>query len=143
MSSDFMSQAVKDISFLRAVFVITMPDCLLYSSWLRADSQWSEEEVAAYFGDLFRANRKGLKALGSWSSDMQVTIEAPDNLIIMHELTADFVTACVFERSAALGMVRLHMKQLIERIAASLPDFQSEHRPRGDSVVDFLHRYAP
>ena len=143
MTPDYISQAVKDIPSLRAVFVTTMPDCLLFGSWVREDSDWSEDEVATYFGDLFRANRKGLKALGSWSSDMQVTIEAPDNLIIMHELTPDFVCACVFERDSALGMVRLHTKQLLERIGASLPDFKTEQRPRGVRVMEFLNRYAP
>ena len=143
MTPEHLSQAVKDIPSLRAVFVTAMPDCLLFASWVRPDSDWSSEEVATYFGDLFRANRKGLKALGSWSSEMQVTIEAPDNLIILHELTEDFVCASVFERDSALGMVRLHMKQLIERIGASLPKFESQERPRGVRVVDFLNRYAP
>ena len=143
MTPEFIAQAVADIPSIRAVFITAMPDCLLYGSWLRADSDWSEEMVAVYFGDLFRANREGLKALGSWSSDMQVTIEAPDNLIVLHELTRDFVCACVFESGAALGMVRLHTRQLLERIRDSLPTFQAEERPRGVRVMEFLHRYAP
>jgi len=143
MTPDFIAQAVEDIPSLRAVFVTAMPDCLLFGSWLRADSDWSEDQVATYFGDLFRANREGLKALGSWSSDMQVTIESPDNLIILHELTSDFVCACVFERDAALGMVRLHTRRLLERIGDSLPTFTAEQRPRGVRVMEFLNRYAP
>lgn len=143
MKPDFLSQAVEDIPSLRAVFVTAMPDCLLFASWLRADSDWSEDQVATYFGDLFRANREGLKALGSWSSEMQVTIESSDNLIILHELSADFVCACVFEREAALGMVRLHTRRLLERIRASIPSFEAEQRPRGIRVMEFLNRYAP
>jgi predicted regulator of Ras-like GTPase activity (Roadblock/LC7/MglB family) len=143
MKPDYIAQAVQDIPSLKAVFITAMPDCLLFASWLREDSNWSEDQVATYFGDLFRANREGLKALGSWSSDMQVTIEAPDNLIILHELNRDFVCASVFERDAALGMVRLHTRQLLERIRASLPTFEAEERPRGVRVMEFLNRYAP
>jgi predicted regulator of Ras-like GTPase activity (Roadblock/LC7/MglB family) len=143
MTPEFLAQAVDDIPPLRAVFVTTMPDCLLYGSWLRSDLEWSEDLVATYFGDLFRANREGLKALGSWSSDMQVTIESPENLIILHELTADFVCACVFERDTALGMARLHSRRLLERIGSALPSFEATERPRGVRVMQFLERYAP
>jgi predicted regulator of Ras-like GTPase activity (Roadblock/LC7/MglB family) len=143
MTPDYISQAVEDIPALKAVFVTAMPDCLLFASWLRADSDWSEEQVATYFGDLFRSNREGLKALGSWSSDMQVTIEAPDNLVILRELNSDFVCGCVYERSAALGLVRLHTKQLLDRISSTLPSFEAGQRPRGVRVVEFLDRYAP
>lgn len=143
MNSEFLRQAVEDVPSIKAVFITAMPDCLLYGSWLRSDSSWSEETVATYFGDLFRANREGLKALGSWSSEMQVTIESPDNLVILHELSSDFVCACVYEREAALGMVRLHTKRLLTRILSTLPTFEAEERPRGVRVVDFLHRYAP
>ncbi len=143
MTPEHLAKAVEDIPSLRAVFVTAMPDCLLFGSWLHAESDWDEEQVATYFGDLFRANREGLKALGSWSSEMQVTIEAPDHLIILHELTADFVCACVFERGAALGMVRLHTRRLLQRISDSLPSFEAEQRPRGVRVMEFLNRYAP
>ena len=143
MTTRYLDHAVEDIPSLRAVFVTAMPDCLLFDSWVRPDSNWTAEEVAAYFGDLFRANREGLKALGSWSSDMQVTLESPDHLIVLRELTQDFVCACVFERDAALGMVRLHLQRLIERVRATLPRFEVEERPRGVRIVEFLNRYAP
>lgn len=143
MSTDYIAQAAQDIPSLRAVFVTAMPDCLLFGSWLRPDSIWGDEEVATYFGDLFRANREGLKALGSWSSDIQVTIEAPDALIILHEMSADFVCACVYERDAPLGLVRLHTRKLLDRVSTTLPSFEAEQRPRGVRVMDFLNRYAP
>ena len=143
MTTPYLTHSIEDIPSLRAVFVTAMPDCLLYDAWIRADSSWRADEVASYFGDLFRANREGLKALGSWSSDMQVTLESPDHLILLKELLADFVCACVFERDAALGMVRLHLQRLLERVKVSLPRFEVEQRPRGVRVVEFLHRYAP
>lgn len=143
MTTPNLSHSVDDIPSLRAVFVTAMPDCLLYDSWVRTDSSWRAEEVASYFGDLFRANREGLKALGSWSADMQVTLESPEHLILLRELSSDFVCACVFERDAALGMVRLHLQRLLERVKVSLPRFEVAQRPRGVRIVEFLHRYAP
>ena len=143
MTTQYLVHAIEDIPSLRAVFVTAMPDCLLYDAWVRSDSSWRAEEVAAYFGDLFRANREGLKALGSWSAEMQITLESPEHLILLRELSSDFICACVFERDAALGMVRLHLQRLLERVEATLPSFEMERRPRGVRVIEFLERYAP
>lgn len=143
MRPDFLASAVEDIPSIEAVLVIAMPDCLLFGAWLEASSTWKEEDVASYFGDLFRANREGLKALGSWSAEMQVTIDSTGHWILLQELNTDFVCAAVFKREAALGMVRLYTQRLTARIADSLPRFETEKRPRGVRVLNFLSRYAP
>ena len=143
MTPELMTKAVEDIPSLNAVFVITMPDCLLFGSWVHSGTAWKEEEVASYFGDLFRANREGLKALDSWANDIQISIESPGHRILLEELNSDFVCACVFEREAALGMVRHYVRKLMERVSALLPTFQVEQRPRGVRVINFLSRYAP
>lgn len=144
MAQGFLENAVAGVPSIRAVFITAMPDCLLYDSWVREESSaWAVEDVASYFGDLVRANRHGLKALGSFSSDMQTTIESADMLVVLKEITSDFVCGCVFERNAPLGMVRLHTKRLLERILANLPSVQSEERPRGVRIMEFLDRYAP
>jgi predicted regulator of Ras-like GTPase activity (Roadblock/LC7/MglB family) len=139
----YIEQAVAEIPQLIGIFLTAMPDSLLFSSWVRDGTEWSAEEVAAYFGDLVRANRQGLKALGSWSSEMQVTIESAESLVVLRELSSDFVCGCVFERSAPLGMVRLHLKRLLERVAQALPKVEPEDRPRGARIMEFLDRYAP
>jgi len=139
----YIEQAVAEIPQLIGIFVTAMPDSLLFSSWVREGTAWSAEDVAAYFGDLVRANREGLKALGSWSSEMQVTIESAESLVVLRELSSDFVCGCVFERTAPLGMVRLHLKRLLERILHMLPRVQPEDRPRGMRIMEFLDRYAP
>jgi hypothetical protein len=143
MAEKILSSSVGDIPSVRAVFVTAMPDCLLYDAWVRDQEEWVVEDAASYFGDLIRANREGLKSLGSWSSDMQVTIESSDALIVLKELSPDFLCGCVFERDAPLGMVRLHVKRLLDRLAAHLPTYEVEHRPRGVRLVEFLQRYAP
>jgi hypothetical protein len=144
MAQGFLESAVAGVPFIRAVFITAMPDCLLYDSWVRDEnSGWGVEDVASYLGDLVRANRHALKALGSFSSDMQATIESADMLVVLKEITTDFVCGCVFTRDAPLGMVRLHMKRLLERILTHLPSVQNEERPRGVRIMEFLDRYAP
>lgn len=143
MAEKILARAVEGVTSLRGAFVTAMPDCLLFDSWVREQEEWNVEDTASYFGDLVRANREGLRALGSWSSDMQVTIESSDTLILLRELSEDFIVGCVFERNAPLGMVRLNLKRLLERLQVQLPQFEIQHRPRGVRVVDFLRRYAP
>jgi predicted regulator of Ras-like GTPase activity (Roadblock/LC7/MglB family) len=139
----YLEQAAAEVPQLIGIFITAMPDSLLFSSWVRAGTEWSAEDVASYFGDLVRANREGLKALGSWSSEMQVTIESAESLVVLREISADFVCGCVFERNAPLGMVRLHLKRLLERVGTALPKVQVEDRPRGMRIMEFLDRYAP
>jgi predicted regulator of Ras-like GTPase activity (Roadblock/LC7/MglB family) len=128
---------------LRGVFVTAMPDCLLFTHWQRDNETWVAEEAAAYFGDLVRANREGLRALSSWSSDMQVTIESRDALLVIREINADFVVACAFERSAALGMVRMYVRRVLSVLEELLPKIEQKQLPRAVRILEFLDRYAP
>ena len=144
MSPFNLEQAVEGLTSLRGVFLTVMPDCLLYDSFARDDTDWVAEEVASYFGDLVRANRQGLKALQSWSSEMNVTIESSDLLLILKEIRdGNFVIGFAFDRKTPLGMVRLHTRQVVDRIEATLPKFEAEERARGARVIEFLEKYAP
>lgn len=128
---------------MRGMFVTAMPDCLLFYSWVRGEEPWAGEDVAAYFGDLIRANGQGLRALQAWSSEMQVTIEASDMLLVLRELPSDFVVGFVFDRSAPLGVARLSIKQLLSLLDDFLPKVSPEQRARSVRVAEFLMRYAP
>ena len=143
MTDPALRSAVEDVPSLRGLFITVMPDCLLYGSWVREEREWEPEEVASYFGDLVRANREGLKALRSWSAEMQVTIESADLQLILKEVRDDFVVALAFERSAPLGMIRLHTRRVLERLAHVLPRVEVEERPRSVRILEFLERYAP
>lgn len=143
MTSDLLEHAVKDVGHLNAVLITAMPDCLLYDSWVKDEGRWAPEDVASYFGDLIRSNREALKSLGSWSSSMQVTIESADALVVLRELNEHFVCGCIFERNAPLGMVRLHMERMLDRIGSALPRVRPEELPRAARIVDFMRRYAP
>ncbi len=142
MSQATLAQAVEDVAPLRAVFITAMPDCLLFDAWQREEIS-DVEEIAAYFGDLVRSNRQGLKALGSWSSDMQVTIESAESLVVLKEMNEHFVCGAIFDRATPLGMIRLQMKRLLGRIEAMLPDLSATELPRGVRLVAFVSRYAP
>lgn len=143
MSRSMLEEAVVGVAPLKGIFITAMPDCLLYDAWQRDESDLDVSDVASYFGDLVRSNREGLKALGSWSSDMLVTIESADTLVVLQELNEHFVCGSIFDRDAPLGMVRLHLKRMVERIMAQLPQIQAEERPRGVRLVEFVRRYAP
>lgn len=143
MIEEALPEIAKDIPTLQAVVVTAMPDCLLYGSWTKTGEMEEREEVASYFGDLVRSNRRALKTLGSWTSEMQVTIEAIDSLIVLRELNESFICGCIFERSVPLGMVRLQVKRLLGQISAKLPKVDAMEQPRAVRVIEFLYRYAP
>jgi len=143
MAQGTVKDTVNDVPSLRAVFVTAMPDCLLYDSWVRPEESWAAEDAASYFGDLVRANREGLRALKSWSAEMQVTIESADVLMIVRELRGDFVVTLAFQRDVPLGMVRLHAKRVMERLDQLLPTLEAQQRPRAVKITEFLEKYAP
>jgi predicted regulator of Ras-like GTPase activity (Roadblock/LC7/MglB family) len=140
---DFLTRAVADIPSMKGVFITAMPDCLLFASWVRNNEALPVEDLAAYFGDLIRSNRRALSSLGAWTQEMQVTVEAAQTLIVLREVTADFVCGALFDRDTPLGMVRLSMRRLIERVGAHLPQVSATERPRGVRLMEFLDRYAP
>lgn len=143
MTQISLHDIVADVPSMRGIFITAMPDCLLYDVWTRPDEPWVPEEAASYFGDLIRANREGLKALKAWTAEMQVTIESANLLLIIRELRADFLVTLAFDRSAPLGMVRLHTKRVLERLDAMLPKLDVKERPRAVRIVEFLEKYAP
>lgn len=145
MNNDRLALAplVQDVSGIRALIITVMPDCLMFDAWAHEEEAFAAEEVASYFGDLVRANREGLRALSSLSDEMQVTIEAGDRLVILRELPGDFVAGIVMKSDTPLGMVRLHVKRLLERLTEVLPSFKPEERPKSVRVLDYLRRYAP
>jgi predicted regulator of Ras-like GTPase activity (Roadblock/LC7/MglB family) len=143
MPNEQLKELSSDVPALRGIFVTAMPDCLLFDSWVRAEESWVPEEAASYFGDLVRANREGLKALKSWSTEMQVTIESHDVLLVLRELRSDFVVTLAFQRDAPLGMVRMHTRKLLERLDGFLPALEVKSRPQGVRVKEFLEKYAP
>lgn len=143
MLSTSLKDTVEGVTALRGLFVISMPDCLLFDAFVRPGSTFVAEDVAAYFGDLVRANREALTSLRSWSPDMQVTIESGDVLVVLEELRHDFVVSFVFDHDTPLGMVRLAVRRLLKRLRASLPESEPAPLSRAARALAFVQRYAP
>jgi hypothetical protein len=74
---------------------------------------------------------------------MQVTIESSELLLILRELSSDFVVGFIFEHGTPLGMVRLHVKRVLLLLQEILPRIEPEERPRAVRIAEFLTRYAP
>ena len=143
MRREQLANLVSDVSTLRGIFLTAMPDCLLYDAWIRPGEAWVPESIASYFGDLMRANREGLKAMGAWSADMQVTIESAGVLLILHELRADFLVTLAFDEDTPLGLARLHATRILQGLDPLLPQVEVSERPRAIRVAEFLEKYAP
>ncbi|NOQ62903.1 MAG: hypothetical protein GQ582_00130 [Methyloprofundus sp.] len=132
------------IDGLKALFIIAMPDALLFDSWTSTkQNEWDSTQIASYFGDMVRANRQGLNVLSAWSDEMQITVETGESRLVMHELKNDFVAVAIFEARISLGMLRLELKRLLENVNEILPVAEIERRSQGIRIVDFLLRYAP
>jgi len=138
-----LEEVVSGVTVLRGLFVTLMPDCVLFDAYTRPGADLVAEDVASHFGDLVRSNREGLESLQSWSQDMQVTIESADALVVVRELAGGFVASFVFDRDTPLGMVRLFVRQLLERLESFLPKQEPGDRPRAVRVLQFVRRYAP
>ncbi len=139
-----LDEASSTIHGLRAVLVVAMPDALLYGGWVHPSHQdFAIEDAAAYFGDLVRSTRQGLQVVGGWGADVQVTIEGSDLLVVLREMTEHFVCCTFFDAKAPLGMVRLHLKMLLDRITPELPQVDPKAAPRGVRLISFIERYAP
>jgi hypothetical protein len=143
MVDGFFDEMAAGAKSLRAFLVIAMPDCLLYTHWARSGSVWSPEDASGYFGDLVRANRQGLRAVGALPSDMQVTVEGADALVVLREMGEHFVLCARFARAAPLGLVRLQLKMLVDKISTTLPRLEVQERSRGVRLIAFIERYAP
>ncbi len=121
MPVNVLSQATEGVPGLLGLFLITIPDCLPYQSWTKEDAGLFFEDAVSHFGDLVRLNRKKLSAIESQIEEIQITLEARDRLTILRDLSPDFVLACVFDRDVPLGIIRIHYRQILERVTAQLP----------------------
>lgn len=145
MTPTSLTQIASDVPSLQGVLITAMPDCLMFDAYLPSNTTWTPESVASYFGDLVRANREALKSMDNWSSDMQVTIESSESLIILKEVQEQFVIGFIFNLGTPIGMVRLHVQKMLRNIEQMLASFQAdpEEAPRAVRIIDYLQRYAP
>ncbi len=128
---------------LQGVFITTLPDCLLFDSYLAQSKDWDMESIASYFGDLSRANREALKTLNQWSSNIQITIETPEMRVILKELPNNYVVGFLVDNRTPLGMVRMHTDRILKQISEQLEDKEAGEQPRVVRILKYLQRYSP
>ena len=143
MARTTLTEIALDVPALRGLFVATVPDGHLHDAWLRPKEPWSARHVAAYVGDLVRANRRALEALGAWHRDAQITVESGGLLVVVREVRPGFVAAFAFDKSAAPATVGSQVKRMMQRVQDVLPSTEPEQLPRAVRVMEFLSRHAP
>ncbi len=144
MLLESIKEDLKKFNGLQGVFITTLPDCLLFDSYLLQKKEWDLESVASYFGDLSRANKEALKTLEQWSSDVQITIETPEMRVILKELPNNYVVGFIIDTNIPLGMVRLNTDRILKLLQANIQGKEAaEELPRIVRVIQYLQRYSP
>ncbi|MEZ4237426.1 MAG: hypothetical protein R3F59_15020 [Myxococcota bacterium] len=138
---DWLDRAAREAANLDGIVITKLPDCVEWRGWTRWS--WSTSDVAAYFGDLVRANRNAMKVVAGAPERVALTIEAPGHKILAQDLRADLVAVYIFNDSESLGAARLVARRLHQQILQNLPSSELVERTRGERIWEFLLRYAP
>ena len=138
---DWLEAPASAIEHLDGVVIVQLPDCVAWNHWTR--SSWDASEVAAYFGDITRANRNAMKTVGAGGEEVRLTIESDTQLILTCDLNESLVAVYIFSKKIQLGMARLHSKRLGKEISKHLPTGEVIVRSRAERIMEFLTRYAP
>jgi predicted regulator of Ras-like GTPase activity (Roadblock/LC7/MglB family) len=146
-----LAAAAQGVPALQGIFVITMPDCLLFDSYVLPSMQEASDDIAALFGEILRNQREALKLLGGWSSSLQITVESSDRLLHLREIQDNFLIVFSFEAHLPIGMARLFGRRIIEELHNQLQEFYapssspslSDEQPRAARILEYLKLYAP
>lgn len=117
---DWLEEHARRGGELRAVVIARLPECMAWHSW--TEEGWDPVDVAAYFGDLARANRTAMKEVAGSTEPVSLFIEAPDQVIVVRDLRDDMVGVYVFDGSTPLGVVRLQTRRLERKVRDHLPE---------------------
>jgi hypothetical protein len=143
MTERTLAATAEEIPSLRAVFFLALPEGRLRDSWRRSDEEWEIDDAVPALGKLLQANREALQALRSRSAYLQITIESADALVALRRLSEENACVCLFRRGTPLGLVRLHLRQLVELFGAQPAAPRAADPARGSRLVELLQRYAP
>ena len=97
-----LAELAGDVPSLRALFVMALPDGLLYDRWTRDDEEWHTDGIINYFSDLMRINRQGLRALQFWPDAPHITVESSESVVTVAE-SGRFAVGFVFEPRLQFG----------------------------------------
>lgn len=116
-----MESLVSSIKQLNALLVVTVPDCLLYSSWQRGGQTWDAETAGAFLGQLVHSTQQGGQATDGWTTGLAtITLESDRGLIILRQVKDPFTVAYVFEQGTAIGWARLQVQRTLGSVEGSL-----------------------
>ena len=137
----WLTEAAAQVEHLECVVIIRLPDCTGWAEYSRGGLDTGE--IAAYFGDIARANRNALKIVGEHEPDLGLILETGTRLVLCRDLSPRFVIAAVFANQLPLGLARMRLKALAKATLAHLPTDDVAQKSRAERILDFLTRYAP
>ncbi len=132
----------ESIEHLKGVVIVQLPDCVVWKSW--QSMAFDDTEIAAYFGDMVKAQRQACQSLNKGLQDLRFSIESDQLTLLVSELAKkNYVAVFVFSGQVALGLARYTVKRLSSIIAEHLPDEELVTLSPGRRVIAFIERYAP
>jgi predicted regulator of Ras-like GTPase activity (Roadblock/LC7/MglB family) len=137
----WLDLASREIQYLQGVVIAQIPDCIAWESW--ENYKFDSHEIAAYFGDMVKAQRNACQSLAKNTDDIQLSIESNKQTILVSELTDNFIAIFIFNKDIPLGMARFESRYLSTLILENLPTENVVTRSHADRVIDFIQRYAP
>jgi len=137
----WLDLASREIQYLQGVVIAQIPDCIAWETWENAE--FDAKEIAAYFGDMVKAQRNACQSLTKNMDDIQLSIESDKLTILVSELNENFVAVFIFTKDIPLGLARFEVKHLSARIIENLPTESIVVRSHAERLIDFIQRYAP
>lgn len=112
---------VSGIKQLNALLVVTIPDCLLFSSWRREGQSWDAEAAGAFLGQLVYSTEQGGQAMDGWTTGLAaITLESENALIILRQVKEPFAVAYVFDHGTAIGWARMQVQRTLGSVTEQL-----------------------
>jgi predicted regulator of Ras-like GTPase activity (Roadblock/LC7/MglB family) len=112
---------VSGIKQLNALLVVTIPDCLLFSSWRREGQTWDADAAGAFLGQLVYSTEQGGQAMNGWTNGLaSITLESENALIILRQVKQPFAVAYVFDHDTAIGWARMQVQRTLGSVTEQL-----------------------
>lgn len=112
---------VSGIKQLNALLVVTIPDCLLFSSWRREGQSWDAEAAGTFLGQLVYSTEQGGQATEGWTTGLAaITLESENALIILRQVKEPFAVAYVFDHDTAIGWARMQVQRTLGSVTEQL-----------------------
>ncbi len=137
----WLAEAVLDVEKIEALLIVQKPAGEVWESWKRVD--FEDRELAAYFADMVRAQRHICQELAPELQEIRLTLESNLLTVIVTELSSHFIGVFIFRNPLPLGLARLAIKRVTDRILPRLPTETVEVEGEAKRLIEFILRYAP